>query len=73
MGSSTGLRAAQALGSGITSRVTVPRWFSWRRARRASRSEDLRGRAGAVPSDGKTCHLLDFEGGIARFGEDECD
>ena len=63
---------AQTAGSGITSLARLPRGFSRRRARRASRTEDLRRRAVRVGSGGKPCHLLDVDGWIARFGEDEC-
>ena len=63
---------AQTAGSGITSLARLPRGFSRRRARRASRSEDLRGRAVREGSGRKLCHLLDVGGWIAWFGEDEC-
>ena len=45
--------------------------FSWRRARRASRNEDLRGRVGWVRSGGKSCHLLDVDGRVGGVGEDK--
>ncbi len=67
-----GWAVAQTAGSGITSLGRLPRGFSRRRARRASRSEDLRGRAVREGSGGKLCRLLDVDGWIAWFGEDEC-
>jgi hypothetical protein len=62
---------AQASGSGITSWVSLPRGFTRRRARRASRSGDLRGRADRVGSGGKARDLFGFDGRVSRFGENE--
>ena len=63
---------AQALESGITSGVGLPRGFTRGRARRASRSGDLRGRAVGVGLGGKVRDLLDVAGWIVRVGEHEC-
>jgi hypothetical protein len=63
---------AQASGSAITSVLGLPRGFSRRRARRASRIEDLRGRAARWGSGGNTCRLLDLDGRFAvGLGEDQ--
>ena len=69
--SSARLWAAQASGRVVTSWLGLSRGFSRRRARRASWSEDLRGRRSRRGSGGKACGLLDVDGRIGGFGEDE--